>query len=155
MNAVASTYIQANVNGQLCDARQPLVSPLDRGFLYGDAVYEVWRSYGGILFAVDEHWQRLEATASGLGVVLPFDRAAAFREIQRCVSAWRVATGDSGEVYVRLQISRGAGPIGLDTDFADVPAYAIYVKSLADLMDEALDRGLALSVPKTWRRHPV
>lgn len=150
-----SNYIQANVNGQLLDARQPAISPLDRGFLYGDAIYEVCRSYGGVLFAFDEHWRRLEGTAEGLALKLPFGPDEAFAEIRKTVAAWREATGSSGDVYARLQISRGCGLIGLDTAFASEPNYAIYVKAQPDLSQDALDKGLSLSVPKKWRRNPI
>jgi len=60
-------FVLANTCGRLHDAREASLSPLDRGFLYGDAVYEVWRSYGGTLFGMREHWQRLENSAAALG----------------------------------------------------------------------------------------
>ena len=41
-------YIQAYTNGRLHSAAEPSLSPLSRGFLYGDAVYEVWRTCGGV-----------------------------------------------------------------------------------------------------------
>ena len=59
----SDSYIQANTQGRLHDAREASLSPLDRGFLYGDAVYEVWRTYGGVIFAWDEHWERLRNSA--------------------------------------------------------------------------------------------
>jgi len=45
-------YVQANTMGRLHDAREASLSPLDRGFLYGDAIYEVWRTYDKVLFAM-------------------------------------------------------------------------------------------------------
>ena len=149
------TYIQANVNGHLQDARVPALSPLDRGFLYGDALYEVWRSYRGTLFGWREHWNRLEATARGIGFDLPFGPDVTFAQIRRTVAAWRSETGSDGEVYVRLQISRGGGPIGLDAGFADAPVYVIYVKAQPDLSEAALDAGVRLHVSKNWRRNSV
>ena len=68
-------YVQANTNGRLHDATTPSLCALDRGFLYGDSVYEVWRTYDGALFAVDEHWTRLSRTADALMLRLPFDAA--------------------------------------------------------------------------------
>ena len=44
-------FIQACTNGRLHSAQEPSITPLNRGFLYGDAVYEVWRTYHGVLFA--------------------------------------------------------------------------------------------------------
>ena len=149
------TFIQANVNGQLLDARQPAVSPLDRGFLYGDALYEVWRSYGGVLFGWREHWERLVATAAGVGIALPWGPDEAFAEIRRTAAEWRRATGSGGDVYARLQVTRGGGAIGLDVGLADRPSFAIYVKAQPELSDGALDKGTSLHVARKWRRNSV
>ena len=54
-------YIQANTNGRLHPASEPSIAPLNRGFLYGDAIYEVWRTYHGVIFAWEEHWKRMRA----------------------------------------------------------------------------------------------
>ena len=59
-------YIQANTDGRLHDAAEPSISPLNRGFLYGDAVYEVWRTYHGVIFGFEEHGRRLERSARAL-----------------------------------------------------------------------------------------
>lgn len=150
-----SEYIQANVNGSLCDPRTPAISPLDRGFLYGDAVYEVWRSYENKLFAWDEHWERLMATAEGIGLDLPIDSAGARLEVERTIAEWRRLTDCSSEVYVRLQISRGSGEIGLDPRLAADAVYVIYVKALLDLSDEILNRGMRLHVAKKLIRTPI
>jgi len=87
-------YIQANTNGHLHDARTASISPLDRGFLYGDAVYEVWRTYGSVVFAWAEHWVRLEQSASALGFGLSLSAEEAFGEVRRTAAAYRAATGD-------------------------------------------------------------
>ncbi len=63
---MASHYIQACTNGRQHDAREASIAPLNRGFLYGDAIYEVWRTYDGVVFAWEEHWRRLEQSAAAL-----------------------------------------------------------------------------------------
>ena len=78
-----STYIQANTDGRLHDAAEASISPLNRGFLYGDAVYEVWRTYHHVLFAFDEHWQRLQRSAAALRLAIPISPAALAVEIGR------------------------------------------------------------------------
>src|SRR6187549_452088 len=105
----ANPFIQACTNGRLHDAKEASISPLNRGFLYGDAIYEVWRTYGGVLFAWDEHWDRLERSASALAMELPLRRADALGEIKRTVDEYRCHTPNKSELYVRLQITRGAG----------------------------------------------
>ena len=147
-------FIQANTNGRLHSAREPSLAPLNRGFLYGDAIYEVWRTYHGVIFAWDEHWQRLERSAKALYMELPMTAAEMLQEIRRTVAAFRTTASYTGEVYIRLQISRGTGPIGLDTALADQPQYVLLVQPNPELSEVALRTGLRLSVATTLRRNP-
>jgi len=146
-------YTQANTNGHLHDARDASISPLDRGFLYGDAVYEVWRTYGSVVFAWADHWARLEASASALGFVLNLSHEQAFEQIRRTAAAYRAATGDAGDLYIRLQITRGAGTIGLDPGLADGASFVILVRANKDIPDDKLREGYTLSLATTLRRN--
>ncbi len=146
-------YIQANTNGRLHDAREPSVSPLNRGFLYGDAIYEVWRTYAGVLFAWREHWHRLEQSAAALRFGLKVDAPTMLGEIRRTASAYRLATADQGELYVRLQITRGGGPIGLDPGLADAPDFVLLVQANKEVPAEKLQTGYNLSIATTLHRN--
>ncbi|GAB1488650.1 D-amino acid aminotransferase [Opitutaceae bacterium] len=149
----AAPYIQANINGTLQSADQPAISPLNRGFLYGDAIYEVWRTYRGVIFAWEEHWTRLENSAAALYMDLPFTRATILAEIRRTVKAFREHSGYTGELYIRIQVSRGAGPIGLDPALADRTDFVLIVQPKPNLSDEALRNGIKLSVATGLRRN--
>jgi branched-subunit amino acid aminotransferase/4-amino-4-deoxychorismate lyase len=127
---VVQTYIQANTNGRLHDAAEPSLTVLDRSFLYGDAVYEVWRTVHGIVFAFDEHFERLEASARALFLQLPFDREGLLSEMQRTCGAFVQHAGWQGDLYIRLQLSRGGGPIGLDPALAAAPTFVLIVQPL-------------------------
>lgn len=151
---MSAAFIQANTNGRLHAASEPSIAPLNRGFLYGDAIYEVWRTYHGVIFAWTEHWQRLERSASALYMALPFDEARALAEVKRTVNAFRTATNYAGDVYIRLQISRGTGPIGLDTALVDRADFVILVQPNAELSAEKSRGGLKLSVATSLRRNP-
>jgi len=152
---LAGFLIQANTNGRLHPADEPSVSPLNRGFLYGDAVYEVWRTYHGVIFAWEEHWRRLRASARALHLDLPFAPDGILGEIRRTAAAHRAATGYAGEIYVRLQISRGGGPIGLDTALADHPDFVLLVQPCPKLTPEKAGTGLRLAVANDLRRNPA
>ena len=147
-------YIQANTNGRLHDAREASLSPLNRGFLYGDAIYEVWRTYHGVIFAWEEHWRRLEWSAAALHFTLPLGPAPMLAEIFRTVAAFRAVVPD-GDVYVRLQVTRGSGPIGLDVALADKADYVLLVQANKAHPPEKLREGLKLSVCTTLRRNPA
>src|SRR5687767_13661973 len=124
---MSAPFIQANTNGRLHSAYEASISPLNRGFLYGDAIYEVWRTYDGTIFAWEEHFARLEASARALHMELSFTRETMLVEIKRTVAAFRQATGNAGELYIRLQVSRGAGLIGLDTALAERAEFLLLV----------------------------
>src|SRR5471032_925965 len=150
-----AAYIQANTNGRLHPATEPSVSPLNRGFLYGDAVYEVWRTYEGVIFTWEEHWARLFRSAQSLYMDLPFSPAQMLPEIRRTVAAYREHTGDGGELYIRLQITRGAGAIGLDIALADRPDFVLLVQPCPSVSAEKTRDGLRLSLATGLRRNPV
>ncbi len=148
-------YIQANTNGRLHPADEPSISPLNRGFLYGDAIYEVWRTYGGVVFTWQEHWERLERSAAALHLDLPLPRDALFAEIRRTADAYRSRTHNRGELYIRLQVTRGGGAIGLDTGLADQPDFLILVQPCPVVSAEKLRDGLCLSTATELRRNPI
>jgi branched-chain amino acid aminotransferase len=147
-------YIQANTNGRLHPATEPSVTPLNRGFLYGDAIYEVWRTYHGVIFAWEEHFKRLEHSAAALHVKLPWSRSQVLDEIRRTVAAFRSAASFHDDVYIRLQVSRGAGAIGLDVALADEPEFVLLVQPCPTNSPEVAARGLKISIAGL-RRNPV
>jgi branched-chain amino acid aminotransferase len=152
---MSASFIQANTNGRLHAADEPSLAPLNRGFLYGDSIYEVWRTYHGVIFAWDEHWRRLERSAQALYMELPCKQSRILTEIRRTVAAFRSAVGYAGDVYIRLQISRGAGVIGLDPALAERPEFVLLVQPVPVLSAEQLRQGLRLSVATSLRRNPA
>ncbi len=152
---MSAPYIQANTNRRLHDAREASISPLNRGFLYGDAIYEVWRTYYGVIFAWEEHWRRLERSAAALHLTLPFPPEQALVEIKRTVAAFFTAAGARPEVYIRLQITRGNGLIGLDPALADRPDFTLLVQANPVWTPAQLTQGLKLSLATGLRRNPL
>lgn len=86
------------------------ISPLDRGFLYGEAVYENFRTYGGTPLLLDRHLERLRRSAAFLEIPVPAtDEEIADRIARTC----RAAPGP-GERSVRVVLSAGTeaeGPV--------------------------------------------
>src|SRR5689334_13869504 len=75
-----------NVNGQIVGFEEAKVSVFDRGYLYGDSLYEVVRSYNGEFFLLDQHLRRLENSANlchmALGQQLSVYRDELYRTFQ-------------------------------------------------------------------------
>jgi branched-chain amino acid aminotransferase len=155
MRSMSVPFIQANTNGRLHSADEPSISPLNRGFLYGDAIYEVWRTYHGVILAWEEHHARLEASARALHFTLAFTRDEILHQVARTVAAYRDATSQRGDVYIRLQVSRGAGAIGLDPALADAVEFVLLVQRCPVATPEQRRDGLTLSTATELRRNPI
>jgi D-alanine transaminase len=96
------------LNGQFLPAEQAKISVLDRGFIFGDGVYEVWRSVEGKLFENDRHVRRLKRGLKTLEISLPDREVEALTEIgERLLKENGLAQGE-GSFYV--EITRGAAP---------------------------------------------
>jgi branched-chain amino acid aminotransferase len=98
----------AMIDGILSPLERATVSVLDRGFLYGDSVFETMRTYRGSPFALDRHLARLERSAGLVHIDLPVPLDVLSREIIDAVRATQ-----NVESYVRVMITRGAGELGL------------------------------------------
>lgn len=131
------------IDGAILTPGQATVSVYDRGFLYGDAVFEVLRTYDGRPFAVDEHLARLRRSAERVFITLPVDDATLRREID---AALALARGDtSRESYVRVVVTRGTGPLSLDPDTATHPLRVILVEPVVPPPRDAYLHGIALA----------
>lgn len=150
-----SPYIQANTGGRLHPATEPSVAPLNRSFLYGDSIYEVWRTYHGVLFAWEEHLARLRRSAAALHLELPWRDADFLTEIRRTVRAYHEREPAVVDCYVRLQVSRGDGAIGLDPQLADAPGFVVLVQACPGLPAQQAATGYRLSVARSLRRNPA
>src|SRR4051794_6104666 len=100
--------IRVHVGGHICSPEEAKVSVFDRGFLYGDSVYETIGTMRGKLFALSEHLDRLERSAKRLFLRLP-PRA----QIEKAI-AETVAAAGNAESRVRVIVTRGAGKMDLD-----------------------------------------
>jgi branched-chain amino acid aminotransferase len=91
-----------HVDGDLVADDDATVNVRDRGFQYGDAVFETLRAYGGQTFAWAAHYRRLGATSDALGIDHGLDAADLRSRVHETLAA-----NDLTDAYVRLSISRG------------------------------------------------
>jgi branched-chain amino acid aminotransferase len=134
-----------NIDGEIGGSAAAKISVLDRGFLYGDSVYEVVRTYGGVIFALEEHMARLEHSAAHLHIELP-DRAWLETEILRTVEH-----AAHEESYCRIIVTRGAGPITLDPTTATKSLTVIIVKPYEPFPDWSYQQGIKIAIPNIRR----
>jgi branched-chain amino acid aminotransferase len=139
-----------NVEGKLCPPEEAVVPVTDRGFLYGDSVYEVVRTYGGRVFELDRHLKRMEQSAERIGLVLP-PRVKIVHELQRTLDAAK-----NPESYARIIVTRGDGEFGLGAHLAGSQSRLIFmVRPLVLPSEEQYEKGLSLAVARTRRNSPL
>lgn len=137
------------VNGVITPLNEAKISVLDRGFLYGDSVYEVFRTYNRIPFLFDEHFVRLCKSAELMGMKIPFDSDYLKSQIHQAIKAAQPEAHD--DVYVRYQITRGEGVIDLDPAKAVNPCLIIIVKAVPNWPQHHYDNGMSLAMAETRR----
>ena len=132
---------KVSIDGHIVDSAQARVSVFDRGFLYGDSVFEVFRTYGGVPFAEKAHLERLARSADLLMISLPVSLEALSSEIGATLQA-----AGQGDWYVRIMITRGTGPLTYDPSTATKPLRVIIVAPLSLPPAEYYERGVAVSL---------
>jgi branched-chain amino acid aminotransferase len=140
--------IRVHVAGRICSPENAHISVFDRGFLYGDSVYETIASAAGRLFALDEHLDRLERSAARLALSLP-PRA----QIEQAISETVAAAGNA-ETRVRVMVTRGVGPLDLDPAVVDQPSLVVIAQPLAGPRPEMYDNGVAVAIVSVVRNLP-
>jgi len=114
-----------SIDGTILEPSEARVSVYDRGFLYGDSVFETIRTYGGVPFALPEHMARLARSAERVAITMPIPPTAFGEEVARAVER-----ATNPESYARAMVTRGAGPVGLDPGLAERPLRVVLVEPL-------------------------
>ncbi|HWQ94563.1 MAG TPA: D-amino acid aminotransferase [Gammaproteobacteria bacterium] len=143
MTAQPTVYL----NGEFLPLDQAKVSVLDRGFIFGDGVYEVIPVYGGQLFRLNQHLQRLDYSLAGIRLDNPlvYDQWNSILEELVERNATEVAPGTSvyGDQSIYLQVTRGVAK--RDHAFPKGVAPTVFVMSnpLAPLPASLATEGVA------------
>lgn len=93
------------LNGRLLPLAEAQVSPLDRGFLFGDGVYEVLPVHGGRAYRLDAHLERLDRSLREIRMAPVLDRAGWLAAFGRLVHG-----NGGGDLLLYVQVTRGAEP---------------------------------------------
>jgi len=143
----------SNVDGQITPTGEARVPVLDRGFLYGDSIYEVFRTYSGIPLFYQEHWERLENSARLIRMHITQGRDEITEQIRRTVQA--TSAGKlSKDVYVRYVITRGEGPVDLYPNPELKTRYVVIVNAVPEWKPDFYRIGMKAAIP-TVRRNPT
>jgi branched-chain amino acid aminotransferase len=144
-----------DMDGRLVRPEEAVVSVFDRGFLYGDSVYEVVRTYRKRPFELGRHLRRLQHSAERLALELPWDVERTRGELLRTLEAAAAAEDapdpeaapwNRGELSLRIIMTRGAGELGLDPALAVGPRAIIVASPLRGPPASAYRDGVACRI---------
>lgn len=145
--------VMVNINGRLLDQEHAVISVFDHGFLYGEGIYEVLRTYDGVPFLFDRHMRRLRNSGAMLRLELPVSDAEVERRFLETVSAAGLGT-DGREAYIRILVTRGVGEISYDPAPCQEPSIVIITKPHVDAPASAYTDGVMVSLVGVLRNHP-
>ncbi|MFM8313288.1 MAG: aminotransferase class IV [Deltaproteobacteria bacterium] len=129
-----------NINGHISSGEDAKVSVFDRGFLFGDGVYETGKALGRCPLFIEEHIERLKRSAGKLKIPMPLTDAELTQEIYRTAKAF-----GRDQAYFRVILSRGVGSVlGLES-FEDLkPTLVIIFQPLSEKLEDLRNRGIKL-----------
>ncbi len=137
------------LNGDLVPEAEAKVSVFDHGLLYGDGVFEGIRVYGGSVFLLREHIERLYASAKAIDLTLPIPPAEMLRAVVETCRANETRDG-----YVRLVVTRGVGTLGLNPYRCDRPQVIVIAAAIQLYPEECYRNGLRIVTVGTVRNAP-
>lgn len=136
------------LNNKLVRRNKAFVSVFDHGFLYGDGVYETLRAYKGVVFKIDGHIERLFRSASIISLEIPMTHEKIKKAVYKTLQA-----NNHKEAVIRITISRGAGPIGLDPGLCPTPTFVIISNEFKEYPKQYYKKGVKLAIVNIRRNY--
>src|SRR5438876_1288940 len=125
------------IDGQYRDGASATVSVYDHGLLYGDGVFEGIRAYKRRVFRLQQHLDRLYASAKGIWLEIPMAKDALGGLVEEAVRKSGLE-----DAYIRLVVTRGAGDLGLDPRKCPKPSIILIVDEIHLWPADRYDKGL-------------
>lgn len=120
------------LNGSFLPAEEASISIHDRGFLYGDGLFETVRVYNKQPFRWHQHWKRLYLGARFLEIPIPFSEAELLQLVNELIHR-----DEHSEAMLRVSLTRGPGPRGYSPRGASSPTLLMSLESLAQSSENA------------------
>ena len=134
------------LNGEIIPAEQASIPVMDHALLYGDGVFEGIRFYNGKAFRLQAHLNRLQDSAAVLRLQIPLTEEYMKKAIQDLIQSFEAPDG-----YIRLVVTRGDGPMGLDPAPCLQPRLFIIAAQLAYVDVESRTQGIRAVIASTRR----
>ncbi|QQG48908.1 MAG: branched-chain-amino-acid transaminase [archaeon] len=137
------------IDGDFVEKSKAVVSVFDHGLLYGDGVFEGIRVYGGSVFRLVEHIERLYDSAKSIHLKVPLTK----HEMSEAVLE-TLRKNHLKDAYVRLVVSRGPGDLGVDPALCKDPTIFIIAEPMTTVLGPREPRVVKVILAST-RRDPV
>jgi branched-chain amino acid aminotransferase len=134
------------VDGRFVPKAEARVSVFDHGFLYGDGIFEGLRTYGGRVFKLAAHVERLYYSAKAIMLEIPMAPAAMEQVILETCRRNQLQDG-----YIRVVVSRGEGDLGLDPRKCPKPTVIVIAGGISLFPPELYSTGLRVITVPTRR----
>ncbi len=141
---------QVYIDGNLYAKEDAKISVYDHGLLYGDGVFEGIRSYGGKVFRMQAHLDRLWCSAKAILLDIPMTKDALAGAIEQTLAVNGIQDG-----YIRVIVTRGAGSLGLDPNHCRNPQVIIITDYISLYPEEYYRNGLEIVTVSVARNHPA
>jgi len=129
------------INNKIVDDKDAKVSVFDRGFLYGDGVFETMRSYNGVVFKLDEHLDRLFNSLKIVKIKIPYSKSLLKKQIYKLLKINRL-----NDAYIRITATRGTGAVGLAKIDCVIPTIVIIVKKFTPYSPKMYKNGVSAKI---------
>lgn len=140
---------QCFLNGAIMPLTEAKISPLDRGFLFGDGIYEVIPIYDGKMFCRRRHFRRLARNLAEIRIA--FDAESLLAPAQRLIDS--AAADNAGDLSLYIQITRGASPIRKHAFPVPPPPPTAFMFAAprAPIANEKIHRGVSCRTMEEFR----
>ncbi len=145
-----SKPLQIHIDGKLYDEADAKLSVFDHGLLYGDGVFEGIRFYGGRVFKLEEHIDRLFDSAKAIHLTVPMGHGEMAEVVLETIRANELQDG-----YVRLVVTRGKGCLGLNPLLCERASVVVIASKIALYDEEKYSQGLTVMTCGTRRPAPA
>jgi len=136
------------IDGKYYDSDQAKVSVFDHGLLYGDGVFEGIRAYGGKIFRLKQHLDRLYASARAIWLEIPMTQDAMAEMVMDTMHVNKLS-----DAYFRLVVTRGVGDLGLDPRKCSKATVFCIADKIGLFAAGAAERGLTMMTAPTPVNH--
>lgn len=141
--------MQIYIDGGFYSQEEAKLSVFDHGLLYGDGVFEGIRVYGGRVFELDPHIDRLYASAQAIALRIPLLREELIEVLLETIRRNQVKDG-----YVRLVVTRGMGDLGLNPSKCPKPTLFCIAGGITLYPQQAYEKGFRVRTLATRRNDP-